>query len=528
MENIEARGPVPAGDYQSAVRNDQFASDCREYSKEFIMPDYVPDIRKVISASIRTELSETGRNEDRIGWECTLTFTAMLLCEDSCVHSVVLQGTVDGEIRCLAPEDSWIEVTLENAGMRATDPRKLTGRGRVCVRVCGHTPVNVGLQVEGGDAASEANIEKKSKPLEYVSVCRATARDMRASADIELDGDEKEINDIICCEIRPAITQVIPSDGRIELKGEAAVDLIYTDADGDCRSHSARVPISGTVDTACDYSGAVAFARTDEIKAVVQNNSYGEKKIVELDFSWNADVYGVVPEECEAVVDLYSTSDETLSHGTTVRLDRCVCAFTERVQAGGECSAEDLSLSRATEIAAAHPEVAVENVGYADDGSVTVGGTVTVALICRTDDKADGCVTGEMRFPFSFSRKVQTAGRGDPEFRADACVQSCRVRLSGANLSADTELSLAVIAWEPFSEEIITEVSVTGPADPSRAPVTLYYNDGGESLWDISKKYRVPADDVLAGNGMTEDELKNKRVLVIPPRRRGPAFSRII
>lgn len=516
--NMLINGAVPESQYgEKASRTVLLGTDTAELTKEFTLPDYIPDVRKVVSSGARIRSEETGRNDDRAGWDCTVIFEALLLCDDGTVREVSLQGNQSGEVKLDADaSDLWLEFETDNPSMRATDPRKLTGRCRINVFAYGTEEVECGVDVTGKRASAEDSFEKKCETVGYTVIKHYKKDDIRASFDIELGSSEADINDIVSCKVNPYITSIRVNGTSAELTGEAGVEIIYSDADGVYRMHRASVPINAIIeDDFGNVTGAWASAETDEVKAAAQTNTYGEQKTVELDFSWNAMLLCALYEECGIVTDIYSTADEIELKRGTVRLNMRAFSFSDRFSVKGESSAEDLSLSKAVSIDAFTAYAKIERVSRKDGGEAEFAGCVYIRLICGTGDAEERCAAGELRIPFVYTRRID-GNDGNFEYRACADVCGARVKLENGRVTADADLCISAILWEPCSLDTVTGAEIKGAIEKKRSPFTLYYVGDEDTLWEVAKAFRVPADTILERNGITAEGFKGKKVIAIP------------
>ncbi len=512
----------------SAYRTGRIGSECRDHSEDFMMPDYISDIRRIAFSDVTAEVSKTSCGTGRIGWECLLTYTAFLLGDDDTLRNVTLQSRMEGEMKAEGDtEKAWLEVVLENTGMRATDPRRMNGRCRVCISA--YAPGEISTRPEmKAEPEAWAYVEKKTEPVNYTTVTNLQHADQRVSEDIELDASMPEISDIVYCDVRPYVTSTQIKDGRCELRGEATVDICYSDANGEYFTHGSRVPISASFDIAHDESrGAFARARMGEIKAAAQSNSYGENKVIELDFSWNADVFCAIDGECELISDLYSTAHEITAKSHGVTLDRFVGAFTGNLSVSGESSFEDLSVINAEGVTASRANARINEVVRSENGRLVMHGNADVAMICFTGGEKEGYAACEIKIPFKYEKDIDP-GKDDFNCIKDMSVASVKARLDHSGIRVDCELVISALVTAPFTEQGIAEVDVRGELENGRAPMTLCFNSGGDKLWDIAKRYNVTGDEILERNGITEDELTTKRVLVIPAARTAPGFSKVI
>jgi len=84
------------------------------------------------------------------------------------------------------------------------------------------------------------------------------------------------------------------------------------------------------------------------------------------------------------------------------------------------------------------------------------------------------------------------------------------------------EISAAVLIdgtiYTALSTECITACSIdeNKKVEHREEALTLCFAEKGEEIWDIAKKYRVPMNDILLENGISEEVLLEKTMLVIP------------
>ena len=497
------------------IRTETVGRDGCDYTKEFVLPDYIPDVRRIISSGARASVVGTGRNGDFAGWECTVVFEALLLCDGGTVRSVSLQGTQGGEMR-LEPDtgDFRLEVELENAAVRASDPRRLTGRCRMEVCARGRTTCPTEMRVLG-DGADAGSVETLREKVCGVFVGTAVKENVRVSRDIDPPAGCPEITDIVRCTVTPYVTSVRVSGRTAEVRGEAEIGVIYSGPDGKYGMFTERCPLGTEVELPEDGTEVCyACASVGEIKAAAAPNAYGEQKTVELDFSWDLELYSVCPCTFGTVSDAYSTRGELTAKNGTVRYDRLAACFTDRISVRGESTAEDLSLGRSDGICLYFADASVDRAGAGKDGELEFKGTVLVNALFETGAEGDPYAPAEMRIPFTYTRKADLSD-GPVDCRSSVSVTACRLRQDGGRITAELELQIGALVTQTCGKTVITEAELTGPLPEKGPAMTLYFVDPGDDLWSVAKRFRVPADEILRRNGMTEDDLKNRRVIAV-------------
>ena len=528
MDDFEREELSFTGDADGVHRSALLGTECRDFTKEFTLPDYVPDIKKVVSVKVDPEIEKLGDEDGVIPWECRINYSAMLLCEDDVVRSVPLRGSCSGEVR-VAPDASgtWLEFELENRSMRATDPRKLTARCRVCVRAYGQLPVTSGFEIENGSRIAEPDFERRCERVKAGGMRKLTFCDLRVSEDLELPPDMPQVRDVVECDVDTRALECRASEGGVDISGEAFVSFVYTGDDGGLFDFKSRLPVSAALE--CDAAGgetAWACARTGEVNVAVQPTSDGEERIIELDFSWCADVFLSTDGECEITVDLFSPDVEVTAKRGALRFDSPARLFDGTVRVARDVSLEDASLARAVDVRVCRAMAYVTETA-AHDGLLTVGGEVRFDLICSTADEGERLIAGKAVVPFTMEHGCDAAS-GEVDVRARAFAVSPSARITGSELSLAAEVCVTGMIRRTFEVDAVKRVEIADASEEDGGGLTVYYTAPGDAVWDVAKRYRVPVADILDANSMRPDDLPRKRVLLIPGRARRPVFSRVI
>ena len=503
-------------DIQQAYRTCRIGQERREHSEDFMMPDYIPDIRRIAFSGVDARIEKRAVVSGRAEWECVLTYTAVLLGEDDTIRSVTLRSTLDGEVKVDGDtERLWLEVRVENPTMRALDPRRINGRCRICVSAYSRCAVTTSPELRGRDV-SELCLEEKGETVNYSTVERMTVSDRRVSHDIELDPSMPEIADIVYCNIVPYITAAAIKDGQCELRGEAAADICCADNNGDYFTYNTKIPLSASFDIPYPQCrDGVVRATIGEVKAAARNNSYAENKIIELDFSWNADAAFTVGGECGIVNDIYSTAYDLNVREKNIDLDLCCGAFSGNFSQSGEADFADLMIDSFEKIVCYRPEVKISEVRKTDNQRLRFAGNIKIGVVYSTEGAKERYALCEMNIPFKYEKDICISG-DDFECISEAYISSLRLRADQSKLRADCEVSISALVNEQFSKCGIVEMEIRGELDVNRAPITLCFNSSGDDLWNVAKRYNVSTSALLERNGIDEEDFTSHRVIVIP------------
>ena len=99
-------------------------------------------------------------------------------------------------------------------------------------------------------------------------------------------------------------------------------------------------------------------------------------------------------------------------------------------------------------------------------------------------------------------------------------VVSLSYRITGANgIEVRAELGLSAVIHSRRTCRAVCYVSADESkprAKDSSASLILYYADEGEKIWDIARRYCTSVEAIQQENDITEEEIPNKSMLLIP------------
>ena len=97
-------------------------------------------------------------------------------------------------------------------------------------------------------------------------------------------------------------------------------------------------------------------------------------------------------------------------------------------------------------------------------------------------------------------------------------IKSVSYRLADNN-NMELRAELLVLTKLTKTENIQAVMSVTDCGETENkddCALTLYFADEGESVWDIAKRYRTDKKALCIENNLTQKELTDKMLLLIP------------
>ena len=336
---------------------------------------------------------------------------------------------------------------------------------------------------------------------------------MGVSEDIELDGTMSEIEEIVECSVKIVPVENRITDGKIQAKANALVKLVYlcasneesqdTNAGAKKKYEFAdkKLPINLTLDIGADVDcdNCVMTYYPTEIRASAQNNSFGEKKIAELDFSY--DVLAVCADNSEVsyVRDAFSTEYESKIETRQVLPLGLYKIYSVNFTKDSVIPKERYNLGSLSKIVSVSADAKTRE-SQLKDGVLSIVGDSDVKIIYL--DTSGEIKSVDLSDPFKIDLSVGNLS-DEYTYVISLGTDDFKTRIDENNISLLYEITADVMLYEKDRGTAVESVSLdySSPIDNSKfSPVTLYYPVVAESVYDIAKKYSTPVSNVVSAN----------------------------
>ena len=494
-------------------------SDVRDISAEYTLPDYLPDITRLLRVCANAERAEKYLSEGTLEYDGKIIYNIVYATGEGEIRCAVFDSDYSGSVSFGEGEflSASLEVHTENAACRLSSPRKLTVKCRLCAAALAYPLRRTEPTIAGKNTPdAEEKLQYRKKNIEFTSEKLAEEKNTPISEDIEIEPGMPEIERIVFVNMIPCACDVRSSGGKIFYSGAFEAEILYESIgeEGERKyiSFTREVPVSGNLETsdAQENSYVLCDIEATNISYRPQTNELGETKTVELDFDYSAYFRIFNKDTAEITTDMYSllydSSAETESFKYTV--PETLKTFNFSFGESEECG-----------------ETGFENVVFASaeaslssaekSGSRTaVAGTVNFFVMLSGEN---GSFIGKnVSFPF----KAETdAGKYAELFSHIAKVHTSgvSVRAVGNKLYCDCEITVCLALFAEKETDALTcaTIRTDRPAPPPSAfNIVLYYPQRGESLWSVAKKYNTTEEKLSSANGGIKE--LSGGVLIIP------------
>ncbi len=504
-ENFTAKDVVLDSAFEQSIETD------------YILPDYYPDIFRIVKCRALPNITSYTVVNGKLTYEMSVCVKVMYLSENSnalnCFEqklnytkSVDLQSPSDCPSATLIPK-------LDYVNCRVVNQRRIDIRGAVSVK----TKVCCEKKQQVVADASGCGIQLKKSIVTYPSKRSFVTKRISVVEEIETGASKPEIKSII-----RADASVISADkklvsGKIMVKGEAEVSILYTcvkDEHDSMETMKFTLPFSQIIDVDGLDEKFECFIEASASGCDIILKS-GSPQSFECELNINISCTAIKFETAELVTDVYSTMCECEFTALESKLECVPVAVKENHQSKISLTYQEGSISCVYD---AFAEISNVSGRYSfDDSRFVVSGSVKFCVFASNENGCPIYLEGDI--PFEHNIPGTNAGK-DSYIEPTAEVCSCSYTLTSDNtVEITAEIKICGYLYEAYTKLLITDISVNSSSkkeQPCSCALKLYYADKGEEIWDIAKKYSAPLSAVVEENGLDCEKLPQCKMLLIP------------
>ena len=483
----------------------------QEETAETIVPDYCPDIARIIDGEGRVFLHRREVSGGRAEVSGVVRVTLLYVPEGeggirSLMFSLPFRTQADGmgDAVCLLAE-----AELESLENRLTNPRKVFTRCRLTIhlRPCCPAPLRFTSDVT---APPEAGLEKRQETQKTSLLTAVAEKDFPFTDTWTLSPGKEGAAEILSFRCEAAVSECKRIGEKCLIKGVFPVSLLYRTAAGTCCRASAELPFSQILELGGEEDGTVEVALS--LSGWDCQIAPGDEDGRNLTVTLSLHAVALLRREVELTLlrDLYSTAwdlhyeVEPLSLAEQQDLGVRRQSVREVLEIG--VVAETLldvsvrpghaSAVREGEGGSLHCPCRLRAL-YLDEGGVPLVAERGVDVTCPMDWPEDGRVEVLALCPEEPQGILGERGievRFSLEFRVRVIRQRQRASIASAQMEAAELTGLPSLVLRSLGPE--------------------------ETLWDLAKHCRSTVPMILAANGLEGEEDAEAGHLLLVPRKR--------
>lgn len=524
QENLQKKREVALRTGESSQSG---ASGILEISRDCILPDSYADIKRIlaVSASLvpQSEYAEGGKAFYAGEVVCRILFVS----DEGKNCAVTFHLDYEGSLPLGSADGDYTVAfmpILESVNARSVNPRKVGIKAKVNPTLFAwerrDASVRFPNQLTKADLES---FEEKNEEIFYLSLRHASQSGIESGDDIHVAAPMGAVGEVLFYDIAfSGVTAEARKDG-IAVNAVANLTVAFSEEgkedDSSLRFLQHSVALSSLVacEGVCERDLCTASLYCEKIACVPAENAQGEKRTLELDFSYGIQAVCESKESLFAVKDLYSTRYDCENTEGEMKISRSVGKQTLSQRLKKEVSFKENGV-----VMGVLPCVKGAYLSLDENRCGVAEGNILAYVLILEDDGSVVCENVEL--PFSIPTELVFSEK--PECLIRTTFDHGRAQLSGERLTVEIPLSLTLLAWESVKERAIFSSSVLAESEKrDEAAFTVYFPSVNESLWDIAKKYKISSDRLVLTGG--ENGGSHRRALILPPKSK-ELFSGVI
>lgn len=481
-------------------------SDIKEQSVEadLILPDYYPDISKILKCSVNPSTEAVTVSGDRISVAGTAQIKLVFCGDDKSINVYETQVKYTKLMQCSDIEATDIVDVMQTSG---TLNYKALGPKRVEVRAVAVVKVNVHRICEKTvlTDVSDKCIQKHICQSRCFALSSFVCGELNINENVK-SASKSAVKSVLQSNAAVSVEEIKPAKNKLMLRGKCAVETTYITENGDVSVLS--YPVSFT--EICD-----AYGVSDDVKCRICIKS--------------ADVFVCVKDNSESSVSLdvniklpfvliAGTDDEIVyiddAYSVSGDIDTCFCSvdmikdikpLEGRFHPVFTADSYDENMSEIC-------DAFVDDIRYSTDNNV-ITGSLNVNAVLKNTDGQFVVITRTFAFEEAFAIEGMASG----EKCLSLVCESVSASLNGAKVNFNVDMKYSGFVCSSEEQKMLCSIDCkeSGKAAQNEN-VVIYYAHSGEKLWDIAKENHSTVEQITAVNNISSDVLRQDCVLVFP------------
>ena len=507
---------------QSAVHTEELIYDGQTeqgVELEFVLPDYCPDIFRILRCSITPRIASYSVTADgRLSVDGTAYIKVLYLTEGSdevfCSDQrSSFSKTIDTGRKNLSPDAAAVTLrpSADYCNCRAVSSRRIDIRGAVSITVRMTAPQAIELP------PLPAGLEVRTKKL---SCCGSALRAVRQITVREkIDTGASGIGFILDSSAAAGVTDLRVIADKAVIKGTVGINAlygVYSPESSGCRSMekmSADIPVSVILDIAGITDEYLTVPRLTVMNCELTPRT--DSGIISCELLMECSARAEKEEEALIADDAYSLNFETELETVPLRICAHPRAMTENFAQRCDITSENGPISTVWDCSADMGSVSCR---CGNDGVMTVTAQMLFHAMGLVEDGSPFYLEKQE----VFTQELPAAGITDgtaAEVGAEVTDTEFSIRSDGT-LGMTAHISFSAQLHDNIRVEALSSVTILDDKPKENASdcaLRICYTGGAPAdCWSVAKKYNTTTGALMRENGLENDQTVLSGMIVIP------------
>ncbi len=478
-----------------------------ESSCEYILPDYLGDVKKLLMSSAKVIPSGKFSSEDSLDLAGIVQFDVVYLDAENKLSAASFTSDYDFSVPTGENyRDSFIKTAVSTYAIRLTGPRKISAKCNVGIE--GVIMEENALMASGSafseDRAPEVlydtvKIERwdNSEPLEREFAEEAASLEGVLADDIE----------IITSGANVRITDTEATEGGVKVSGVIVItSIIRVDSEPPFAIRR-EIPFEEevTIEGALDGGSTVADAVISSLN-LTANESEGAASVV-ANVIMELSVAKIGNEEEKIVKDAYLCECDTEESFEKIKYNEHSTATKCEICGSVRLSGDDVSLEGLSDFLSVLAVFRIPEIESAFDNKIKAEAQIS-GIACQINESGE-CNYSPLKLsvPISFdvNNSVHLSDEKNTIVKISPCYPEFSIDGDAVHMKFVTD-ALVLVSEEKSAQRLVScEAVGENKYSESLSRVSVYYPEDGESLFSVAKKFHTSVEAIAKNNDITAE-----------------------
>lgn len=487
---------------------------------DFNVPDTKADIESIVKEWGNVRIDSAKVNGDRVDVSGCLDFAILYTGLDETLNKIIpvkMSGAMNISESINVSEDcsdTYVICAsrLEDLTVKAINSRKLSVKAIITLKIQAEELVDIEVGCELEDVEEADQMKMLTKNLEYSQLAVNMRDNFRIRENVSLPHGKAEIGEILWQDVDIRNLDSRLTDEGIVLNGEIGLFIMYLARDDMYapQTYETGVAFEGKLDIngcSMDMISALKY-NIVSVNIEVKPNYDGENLDLALEVVLDLNVRAYEDRTTKILADIYSpvrdielTTDNAVVRKLIMK-NASKCRASDRIKIKDHNSI--LQVANCTG-SAQIDDITVESDGLQIDGAVIAN----VFYIAANDSSP----MGNIKCVIPFSNKIQLTTSDAMEYEVEPKLEQVSAVMTGGDeIELKVSVLLDAVVFESAQIDVIKDCIIHDfdESEYLKLPaMTGYIARGGETFWDIAKKYHTTTQLIRDGNSNLADRVND-------------------
>lgn len=468
------------------------------------VPDIKPDILKLLQVDAVSYVTNAETSEGRLDIEGCVDMTILYIPdrEGERVRSIEVSFDFSHRVeskKITAGTEAEVMSNVIKVEFSAINSRKVKVKAAVSLDydVCGVKETELPFELSG-------NAEIKREAVKLRNSVDMSVHRFNIRENLEIPNAQSSVNEVLKIDVRISDTDYKTVTGKVVIKGEAGICVLYTNEEMDIEFTEADIPFTEVLDsedvsedTMCDIEYSVCG-----IESKIEEDSDGDRRLIALDIAVEAQLKAEEEIAFDMISDCYIPGERTITEAEEVEIEELAASPSMQNTIREVIDFGDNG-PKVSEVYNVITKASVQKVQL-QRGKLLCEGKIEAYILYLSESADNPVYSIKKDIPFSYMMECEVPTDGmEAQLKAD-------IRHTSYNLNSAGELELRCIL--ALSSNIVNRRKIKvinsvekGEEGGIKNGIVIYFVQNGDTLWDIAKRYSVTCGEIKEFNKLEEN-----------------------